>query len=344
MSPPRIDDPAPAADPSKAHVAADLAHDRPLICCRFDPAGRWAFAGSEDESVVRFDLASGAKAVLKGHEGWVLALDATPDGRTLYSGGSDGRLIWWPASDESPSPTRAVPAHAGWINHVAASPDGALVASCGNDRMVRLWSAADGSPVGELPGHEKPVYRLLFEPGGRSLLTADLQGRVIQWDPATRKEMRRLDAAKLYKYEAGQGVDYGGVRDFALSADGKYLACAGLIEASNPLGAVSNPAVVVLDWATGEEKVLQRPKADVKGVAWGLKFHPSGFIIAASGGTGGGHLWFFRPEEVNEFATFGLPNTARALDLHPDGLRLATAHHDGHLRITALTEPPPKSG
>jgi hypothetical protein len=28
-----------------------------------------------------------------------------------------------------------------------------------------------------------------------------------------------------------------------------------------------------------------------------------------------------------------LPSTARDLDLSPDGLHLATAHHDGHLRI-----------
>lgn len=343
MSRLRNADPAPA-DPTKTHVAKDLAHDRPLVCCRFDPAGKFVYAGSEDESIVRFDLGSGAKAVLKGHESWVFALDATPDGQMLLSGAGDGRLLWWPAAAEAPSPLRTIQAHDGWINHLAVSTDGGLVATCGNDRMVRLWKTADGTTAGELPGHEKPVYRILFEPGGKSLLTADLQGRVIQWDLATLKEVRRLDAAKLYSYNGGQGVDYGGVRDFSLSADGKFLACGGLIEASNPLGAVSNPAVVVFDWAEGKEKVLQRPKADIKGVVWGLKFHPSGFLVAASGGTGGGHLWFFKVDAANEFATFALPNTARALDLHPDGLRIATAHHDGHLRISAMTDPPPKSG
>jgi hypothetical protein len=40
---------------------------------------------------------------------------------------------------------------------------------------------------------------------------------------------------------------------------------------------------------------------------------------------------------ASEFFKLGLPNTARDLDLHPDGLRLATAHHDGILRITAVT-------
>ncbi len=340
MRPPRDD--KPAADPSKAHVALDLAHKRPLICVRLDPSGKFVFAGSEDETIRRWDLATKAEVELKGHESWVLALDVTPDGATLLSGAADGRLFWWPAGAEAPAPSRTIQAHSGWINHLVVSPDGATVATCGNDRLVRLWSVADGSQIAELPGHERPVYRVLFPPGGKTLLTADLFGRVVEWELATRKEIRRLDAAKLYKYEGGQGVDYGGVRDFALSPDAQWLVCSGLIEASNPLGAVSNPAVVVFDWKAGSEKVLARPKADIKGVGWGVKFLPNGDYVQASGGTGGGHLWFYKPGEANEFATLNLKNTARGLDVSVDGLRVATAHHDGHVRITQLTPEPPK--
>jgi hypothetical protein len=31
---------------------------------------------------------------------------------------------------------------------------------------------------------------------------------------------------------------------------------------------------------------------------------------------------------------FDLPNLARDIDLHQDGLQVATAHHDRHVRIT----------
>ena len=86
--------PAPVgADPSKAHVAKDLVHGRPLISCRFDPKGRYVFAGSEDTNVLRWDLASGAKTVLEGHESWPFALGVTPDGETLLSCGGEGKLI-----------------------------------------------------------------------------------------------------------------------------------------------------------------------------------------------------------------------------------------------------------
>jgi hypothetical protein len=114
------------------------------------------------------------------------------------------------------------------------------------------------------------------------------------------------------------------------------LACSGLVDASNPLGAVSNPAVAVFDWKTGQLKVLQRSREDIKGVAWGVRFHPAGFIVSASGGTSGGFLWFSQPDKPNEFFKLGLPNTARDLDLDAEGTRLATAHHDGSLRIWAM--------
>ena len=328
--------------PEKSHVAKEYAHKSPLIACRFDPRGRYVFASAEDSTVRRWDLKTAKEAVFAGHESWVFAIAPHPGGETLITGGGDGRLIWWPAAADKPAPLRQVQAHRGWVRALAISPDGSIVASCGNDRMIRLWSFADGKPLLELPGHESPVYRVLFTPAGRTLISADLHGRVIEWDHRPGKEARRLDARKLSQYDAaGQGVDYGGVRDLSLSADGKYLACGGLIEATNPLGAVSNPAILVFDWQTGKEPRLLRPKENVLGLVYSLRFHPSGFLIAASGGNAGGHLWFWKPEQTNEFFKLTLPNTARDMDLHPDGLRIATAHHDGKVRVSFMG---PKAG
>ncbi|MFO0906898.1 MAG: WD40 repeat domain-containing protein [Isosphaeraceae bacterium] len=329
-----------AVEPEKAHVAAEYASKRPFIAVRFDPTGKYVFATDEDDLIQRFALdgkpAETKPTAFAGHESWVFALAFHPKAAVLLSGGGDGRIVWWPVAADKPQPTRSIKAHQGWVRALAVSPDGNLVASCGNDRVIRVWSFSEGKLLMELPGHDRPVYRLLFTPDGKSLLTADLRGLVISWDIRPGKEQRRFDAAKLWKYEAGQGVDYGGVRDLALSKDGKFLACGGLIDASNPLGAVSTPAVLVLDGETGKEVKLQRPKEDAKGLVWGLRFHPAGFEIAATGGTGGGSLWFFKPDQTNEFARLALPNTARDLDLHPDSLRVATAHHDGKVRITAL--------
>jgi WD40 repeat protein len=354
-------------EPEKTHVVLELKYGKPLIVCRFDPIGRYVFSASEDETMERWDLnvASASPAArpvtYTGHDGWCFALALSPDGRTLLTGGTDGKLIWWPAAEpirsvaamkpaklqvqgqgpppDAPQPVRVVHGHEGWVRGLAVSPDGSLVASCGNDHRVRIWSMLDGRMLFDLPGHDKPVYRVAFVPDGKGLVSADLCGLVIHWDLLPGKEARRLDASKLHIYEQGQAVDYGGVRDLSFSRDGKYLACSGLINASNPLGAVSNPAVAIFDWKSGQLRVLQHSKEDVKGVAWGVRFHPRGFLVCASGGTSGGFLWFSQPEKPSEFFKLGLPNTARDLDLHPHGALLATAHHDGILRICSMTAP-----
>ena len=37
-----------------------------------------------------------------------------------------------------------------------------------------------------------------------------------------------------------------------------------------------------------------------------------------------------------EFHKLKLPDTIREMDLHPDGIQVATAHFDGHVRICKL--------
>ena len=329
-----------AADPTQAHVAAEWEHDAPLINCRFDPTGRFVFATSEDRSILRFDVESGQKFVLETQETWVRPLVFDPTGETLVSGGYDGRLVWWSAAAETPGPLRSVDAHDGWIRAAAVHPSGAQIATAGNARIVRLWNMADGALVGELAGHEKHVYSLLWHPEGQFLLSGDLAGVIRQWDVASRQEVRALDASALHTYNGGQGVDYGGVRSMALSHDGGQLACSGLTAATNPLGAVNEPMLLVFDWQTGELKTTHETKDKLKGIAWRVVYHPSGFLIAISGGSGGGFVIFWRAGEAQEFFVHKLPNTAREMDLHPDGLRIVTAHHDGRLRISRLDGKP----
>ena len=42
------------------------------------------------------------------------------------------------------------------------------------------------------------------------------------------------------------------------------------------------------------------------------------------------------PASLSPRRTAGLPNLAREMDLHPDGVQVATAHYDKHVRITKL--------
>ncbi|MBX7166036.1 MAG: WD40 repeat domain-containing protein [Pirellulales bacterium] len=331
---------APATDPTQTHVLRELKHGSPLLACRFDPAGQFLFAAAQDNTLRRFRLDGDEHIALAGHQSWPLALAIDPSGKTLVSGGCDGRLLWWPADAPAPQPSRALDAHAGWIRAVAVSPDGQLVASAGNDLVVRLWSLGEGTLVRELPGHESHVYSLLFDSDGKSLLSGDLKGVVRQWDVAAGSETRKLDAAVLWKYDEGFRADIGGVRGMALRADRALLACAGITNVTNAFAGLGQPIAATFDFAAGQQKVVHRIKEAINDVLWNVAYHPDGYLIGALGGSAGGFLAFWRPEEEFEFHRLKLAASARDLALHPAGLLVATAEHDGVARIYELRKAP----
>ena len=324
----------PPADPTKTHVAHAHKHGSPLISCRFHPAGRFVFFGAEDSRVWRWEIGSDKKTEFK-HDSWVRGLGFLAAQDLLLTGGYDGRLIWWPASVDAPAPLRTVDAHQGWVRGLAVSADEKLIATVGNDLLVKLWGAEDGRPVRQLAGHERPVYNAAFHPDGKQLATGDLMGNLFHWDVETGKLVRKWKIEALHKYDPTFKADIGGFRDLRFSADGKRLACAGITNVTNAFAGVGNPLVVIWDWEAGKQQIAHVSKGKLRGVAWGVAFHPEGFTVGACGGSAG-HLLFWKPDQAEEFHQLKLPNTARDLDLSPDGLQLATAHHDGQLRVSRM--------
>jgi WD40 repeat protein len=333
-APPTVGPPAPLRV-EKTRQVQEYKYSAPLLACRFDPTGRFLFASAQDRTIQRVELANGKLTPLAGHASWVRALACHPKEPLLFSGGYDGKVIAWPADAESPQPLRVIDAHRGWVRAVAVSPDGATLASCGNDHLVKLWSATDGKPLAELHGHDCHVYNVAFHPSGTALVSADLKGVVKQWDLVKYAPTRELDAKVLHKYDTGFLADIGGIRAIAFSGDGGLLACAGITDVSNAFAGVGKPAVVLLDWHTGQRKHLLRPKEEFQGVADGLAFHPDGFLIGAGSGSGGA-LWFWKCDQPPSFFTLKLPTNARDLALHPDGARLAVAFADNAVRLYSI--------
>ncbi|HEY7427281.1 MAG TPA: WD40 repeat domain-containing protein [Gemmataceae bacterium] len=335
--------PAPTAkiDPAKTHALKEYKHTNPLLGCRFDPSGQFVFAGCQDNSIVRWHLDSGKKTLLAGHKSWMRALAFAAKEKLLFSGDWAGRLLAWPMDADEPKPVRTIEAHRGWVRALAVSPDGKTLASCGNDHLVKLWSVADGKLLRELAGHACHVYSTAFHPDGKHLVSADLKGIVKLWDLAKGEAVRELDAKVLYKYDPTFLADIGGVRSMAFSPDGAMLACAGITNVSNAFAGIGNPLIVLFDWATGKQKQLLRPKAAFQGTAWGVVIHPAGFIAGVGGGNGG-VLWFWKPDNAQDFFNLKLPNNARDLDLHSDGQRLAVAYFDGAVRTYSMEAPAAK--
>lgn len=326
-------------DPKQAHVVSQWKHDTPLNVCRFDPQGRFVFTGSEDNLVERFALGDGKKSAFSGgHETWVRGLACTPDGKHVISGGSDGRLVWWKTDGEPGKPLRVLPAHQGWIRSVDVSSDGQLVASGGNDHVVRIWNVADGTRAGEVTGHARHVYNVTFHPEAGRLFSGDLMGKLIETDIATWKTVREYDAKDLHTYHTGQQTDFGGIRGIAVNPDKKLVAAGGTWKATNPFGAIHEPLVLVFSSETGKlEKKLTAPGIK-RGVIWRLAWLGADVLCGVCGGGDGGFLIFWDLKSDKDFHRFKLPNLARDMDVHPDGIQIATAHYDRNVRITRLAK------
>jgi WD40 repeat protein len=374
-----IPPPRAVFDPLAARVEREFKHTRPLIGCRFDPSGRFLFASAEDDSIQRFDLLTGAKTTLAGHESWVRGLafvSTNPPAAavsaddwqkrqkstqalvgfaagvmpapkaapfTLISADYHGKLIWWQGADELPKPQKTVKAHDGYARAVVVSPDGGTVASCGNDQLIKLWKAGDGAEVRTLEGHESHVYNVAFHPGGTRLVSCDLKGNVKDWNLKTGKCERDLDAKLLHKYDPVFMADIGGARGMAFNADGSLLALAGITNVSNAFAGIGNPAVVVIDWKSGKSRLLKL-KTAFQGTAWGVAFHPSGALVAAGGG-GQGRVWFFKGDEFENVHTVNVPSNARDLAMSSNGERVAVAAANSTAYVYNFTgegPPPPQ--
>lgn len=321
------------ADPKATHVAAEFEYTSPFISCRFDPQGRYLFGGAQDCTVQRFDLAGGKPQECPGHESWVRAIAFSADGETVFTGGFDGRLVWRETAAEKPEPTRSIEAHDGWVRAVVLSPDGQLLATSGNDNLIKLWKVDSGEQVGEFAGHERHVYNVAFHPSGSELASFDLMGVVRHWSISDGKQQREIKLPDLHKYDTTFRADIGGARAMAFNAEGTRLAIGSITGVSNAFAGVGNAAVSLVDWETGKQLQLHKPKENLRGTTWGLAFHPDGFLIAVAGGGSGGYFYFYEEKSANPTHEVKLPRAGRDLDMHPDHLQLAVAYYDNRIRV-----------
>jgi WD40 repeat protein len=123
-----------------------------------------------------------------GHTIGISAIDFSPDGESLVSGGWDGELkIWRISKDLNETELFASGEDEASISYVAFSPDGKIVASSHTNGIINLWNTeiTNVSNVLQrlyrLAGHKEAISKISFTSDGSQLLSGSIDGTVKLW-------------------------------------------------------------------------------------------------------------------------------------------------------------------
>jgi RNA polymerase sigma factor (sigma-70 family) len=278
----------------------------------FSPDGKTLAAGAIGEGrqmfpILLWDAATGKEVKrLAGPVYLAISGAFSPDGRVLATASvAMGMLQLWDVT--TGKAVVAPEGHEAGVSRVAFSPEGKLVATASDvDPTVRLWDRRSGQLVRTFRGQRQRLTALAYSSTGRALATCGWGEGIRVWDPATGKELWRLD------------IDTGYDGALAYSPDGKILATAGANQGS----------VRLLDAATG--RPLRLLDLDRASPACTVAFAPDGKVLATGHQDYSVRLWdpatgrpLSLPAEWNKDLPKKNSTHASSVAFSPDGRTLA---------------------
>ena len=308
---------------------------------------RLTYVGREDRALTVWDGVHKARfAESRGHEGRILALAGSPDGKHTVTGGEDRTLKRWEA--EPPSVPSALRGHQGGITCMAFTPDGRILATgderntvrfatpiardvlrevqvpaghprCmaftadgrnlvtgGADGTLQVYSAFTAQPLKMITAHAGAVHTLVADPARRVLASGGEDGLVCLWNPDTSERLRTL--------ACGQGA----VGSIAFNHDGSRLA-------------IANAEYAIQIWNTDSGSRVQ----DLTGhqdIVRSVAFSRDGKWIASTGGDETVRIWDANTGRavrvIEELGTTGL-----GVSFSLSGRRVFAAGADGTLSL-----------
>jgi WD40 repeat protein len=215
--------------------------------------------------------------------------------------------------------------HDGGINAMSLSSDGRVATVSGAGCIVVWDPAADWNPS-VIRGHTGPIYDVDFAPADDRIVTASKDGTARVWSVGGGEELAVVNV----------GAE---VLHASFSPDGNSFATG-----------ASNGEVMIWNSGTGREMISFGSDNDHTAPVTDLEFAPGSERIVTASDDGTAKIWDLGngtlvaelnhgdldvPEEglAASNQVHAAPNQVHAATFSPDGLHVATAAHDGTVRV-----------
>ncbi len=179
---------APNAGPMQPVLKLAFSGENSLISASADHTlKKWTFEGSWSEL-----------KPLGPHVFRVLALDFSPDGSLLATGGGDpsrsGEVKIW--NVQTGALVRSLDAlHSDTVFGIRFSPDGSKLATAAADKFLKVVNVADGKELRSFEGHTHHVMAVDWSSDGKKLVTGGADNVIKVWDYEAGEQLRTLQPA-----------------------------------------------------------------------------------------------------------------------------------------------------
>lgn len=288
---------------------------------------------------------------LTGHSSWVTAVQISPGGQVLVSGGLDDTVRVW--NLVTGNALYILKGHNKGVNAIAISPNGKTVTSGSDDYTLRTWNLQNGSLMRTLTGHSRNINAVILSPDGQIIASGGQDRTVRLWQMGTGNSLRTL---------LGVGSM---IKSLAISPDGKVLITGGFdnkiklwrLQTGDQLNTLSGHISAVNALAVSPDgQLLASGSKDKTIKLWNLQtgslihtltdhsrdvnaiaFTPDGKNLVSGSSDTTIKMWNVNSGQVMDTISGGHVDSVNSIDISQDGKFMVSGSSDSTIRLWEMT-------